>query len=160
MTREELIESFATGYKRFKAALKELPKEANHFKPSPTAWSIHEIMIHMPDSEASGFVRFRKIIAQSGETVDVYDQDDWANKLSYPERNGKDALALFKQLRKSTTELIRLADNSVWENNFVNHPEDGKLTLEKCLELYANHVDKHIGQMQRNVAAWEKAGRP
>jgi hypothetical protein len=160
MTREELIESFATGYKRFKAALKELPRDANHFKPSEAAWSIHEIIIHMPDSEASGFIRFRKIIAQSGVTVDVYDQDDWTNNLQCSRRDSQGALALFKQMRKSTTELVRLADESVWGNNYVNHPEDGKLTLEKCLEMYADHVDAHIGQMQRNVEAWEKAGRP
>jgi hypothetical protein len=155
-----MINAFAAGSDRLRAKLNEVPKEANHFKPKPDAWSIHEIIIHMPDSEASGLIRFRKIIAESGVTVDVYDQDAWVNELSYQKRDAKGALALFKQMRLATAELLRSVDDSVWAENYVMHPEDGKLTLKRCLELYTLHVDKHIEQIQRNRDAWEKAGRP
>jgi hypothetical protein len=146
MTRSESLASYASG--------------AMTFKPNPKVWSVREVIHHMPDSEINSVVRCRKIIAESGTTVSVYDQDVWANGLKYQRRDIKDALELFRLLRSYTVGLLRTVDEAVWQDNFVMHPEDGRLTLEKWLGIYANHVDKHIGQIQRNVEVWEKAGGP
>jgi hypothetical protein len=158
MTRSELIASYANGANLIREALKDIPVEALDFKPSPTAWSIREIVHHMPDSEASSYVRARKIIAQSGATVDVYDQDAWAESLFSGKRNLDLSLGLFDLMRKSTAELVTLVDESVWENNFVMHPDDGKLTLGHWLEIYERHVTKHVGQIRRTFEVW-RAGR-
>ncbi len=152
--------SFATGAERMRTAVAAIPEGAYDFKPSPEAWSIREIVIHMPDSEASGFVRCRKIIAQPGVTVDVYDQDAWAGKLNYAQSDMNAALDLFAKMREATTALLDGLDESVWTENYVVHPEDGNVNLERWLEMYAVHVDKHLEQIERNVKAWEQAGRP
>ncbi len=156
MTREERIQSFETGADQLREAIKDIPAEALNFKPTPTAWSVREIIAHMPDSEMSGFIRCRKIIAQSGVTVDVYDQDAWADTLYYNQRDIEASLMLFDQMRKATTILLRQVEDAVWESNFVMHPEDGKLTLDYWLELYENHVAKHCGQIRRTFEAWQK----
>ena len=160
MNREQLLNDFAAGYDHLKAALDRVPKEAMDFRPSPKAWTIREIVHHMPDSEASAFVRCRKIIAESGVTVDVYDQDIWTDKLKYRSRDITHALELFRLMRLYTAELLQTVDESVWTNNYIMHPENGKMTLERWLELYAIHADKHVAQIRRNIEAWEKAGRP
>ena len=160
MTRRELMDSFAQGYDIIKAAVERTPKGAMDFRPSPHAWTIREIVHHMPDSEASAFVRCRKIIAQSGVTVDVYDQDIWTDKLKYRSRDITHALELFRLMRVYTVELLGTVEESVWANNYIMHPENGKMSLERWLELYAVHADKHAGQIRRNIEAWEKAGRP
>jgi hypothetical protein len=154
-----LIESFASAPDRLEQALRELPREMWDFKPSPDVWSVREIVIHMPDSEASAFVRCRKIIAQSGSTVEVYDQDDWCRTLDYRRRSVENALTLFRALRVSTVEVLRTVDDSVW-GNYVNHPEDGKVTLRRWLEMYDLHATRHIEQMRRNLDDWTKAGKP
>ena len=160
MTRLDLLSSFAQGYENVKKALDESPKGALDFRPSPGAWTIREIIHHMPDSEASGYVRCRKIIAESGVAVDMYDQDIWTDKLKYRSRDFGHALELFRLMRLYTVDLLRTVEESIWENNYIMHPEDGKVTLEHALELYAAHADKHAAQIRRNVKAWEKAGRP
>jgi len=160
MTREEALSAYASGPDRLAAALAQVPPGAMTFKPSPDAWSVHEIIHHLPDSELSGVVRCRKIIAESGVRVDVYDQDAWSLGLKYQTRDTTGALELFRYLRSYTTGLLRTVDEAVWQNNFVMHPERGRLTLDHWLVIYAEHVDMHVGQIQRNVAAWEKAGRP
>jgi hypothetical protein len=159
MDHKALIESFASAPDRLEQALRELPREMWDFKPTPNAWSVREIVIHMPDSEVSAFVRCRKIIAQSGSSVEVYDQDDWCRRLDYQHRTVENALALFRALRVSTAEVLRAVDDSVW-GNYVNHPEDGKVTLRRWLEMYDRHATKHIEQMKRNLDDWMKAGRP
>lgn len=159
MSRADLIKSFAQGYDRLRAALDELPPLMWDYKPSPKAWSVREIIIHMPDSEASGFVRCRKIIAQPGVTVDVYDQDAFADRLIYRQLSVDKALELFRAMRASTTELLESVDESVWDR-YILHPEDGKVTLEQWLQVYDHHVSKHIEQRRRNLRSWENAGRP
>lgn len=160
MTRNELLTAFAQGYESLKTALEQTPAGAMDFRPSPGVWTIREIIHHMPDSEASGFVRCRKIIAESGVTVDVYDQDIWTDKLKYGSRDITHALELFKLMRLTTLDLLRTVEESVWTNNYVMHPERGRLTLLQWLEVYAHHGDSHAGQIRRNIEAWEKAGRP
>jgi hypothetical protein len=159
MTRQEAFELYASGPDRLEAALSEFPKEMWQFKPKPEAWSVHEMLIHLPDAEASGYVRCRKIIAQSGVTVDVYDQDLWATGLKYHALSTDTALSLFRAMRALTVEVLQHVDETTWSNH-VTHLEDGEMTLEVWLERYAVHVDMHIAQMKRNLEAWKAAGCP
>ena len=66
-----------------KAALAKVPQEAMKFKPAPTEWSVHEIIIHIADSESNAALRARKLIVEPGGTLMGYDQDAWANTLHY-----------------------------------------------------------------------------
>ena len=160
MSNDKLIADFAAGYDRIKAALDQTPKEVIDYRPSPKAWTVREIIHHMPDSEASAYVRCRKIIAESGVSVDVYDQEAWSAKLKYGKDDLDAELELFRLMRANTVGLLRTVEPKVWVENFVMHPEHGKMTLSDWLESYASHADTHAGQIRRNVEAWEKAGRP
>jgi len=66
MNRNELLELYSNAYNNLIAALEEIPKEMWQYKPAPNKWSVHEVLIHIADSEASSFVRARKIISESG----------------------------------------------------------------------------------------------
>ncbi len=160
MSPDKLIVDFAAGYDRLKTVLDQTPKEAYDYRPSPNAWTVREIIHHMPDSEASAYVRCRKIIAESGVSVEVYDQDVWTEKLKYGSRDIWHCLELFRLMRLDTVDLLRTVEPKVWAENFIMHPEHGKMTLMEWLEIYARHADSHAGQIKRNVEAWEKAGQP
>ena len=159
MNRQKLIEEFANGAAMMRQALEALPKEMWDWKPAPDKWSVHQIIIHMPDSEASGYVRCRRAIAEPGCTVSAYDQDAFADKLNYHQMDIETALELFRLMRELTVQLLHTVDDSVWTNQFY-HPEHGMIDLNWWLEAYAEHARKHVGQMQRNLAEWEAAGRP
>ena len=79
--RNEKIELYGRGYDLLKATLAESPAEAWKFKPEPTEWSVHEIIIHFADSESNAALRARKLIVEPGGTLMGYDQDKWANEL-------------------------------------------------------------------------------
>jgi len=151
MTRTERIDSYSKGYEKLIAAVNQLPKEMWNFKPAPNKWSVHEIIIHMADSEANGFSRARKIICEPGSIIMAYDQDMWAEKTNYSSQSTDDALELFKNLRKMTYNVIKDLPESTW-SNFIIHPENGKMTLYDWLTVYENHVNVHINQMKRNLS--------
>lgn len=155
-TRKEAIELLAQGYDLVRAALGAVPQEAISFKPGPEKWSVHEVIVHLADSEANGFVRLRKIIAENGSAITVYDQDLWAQELHYVSTDMNSALELFKALREANTKLLKSTSEIVWATHAVNHPERGSFTLDDWLRTYSNHVPNHVKQIERNMEAWKK----
>lgn len=153
--RKQKIESFGKGFNAISETLKNLPKEMWKFKPSPKEWSVHEIIIHLADSEANSYIRCRRFIAETGNTVMAYDQDLWANKLNYHDQNPDDALELFRLLRVMTYNMIKDLPEKTWAN-VIYHPENGLMSMDEWLNIYEEHPYKHAGQMKRNFEKWRK----
>lgn len=125
------------------------------WKPAPEKWSIHEIIIHITDSEANSYVRCRRLAAEPGSGVYGYDENKWAVQLDYHQQSTDDALELFKWLRKLSYDLLKTIPDEKWNSAYVQHNENGKVTFENWLQTYEEHVPVHIRQMQRNLAAWK-----
>jgi uncharacterized damage-inducible protein DinB len=151
--RNKVIESYGQAYHQLMEAMKELPREMWQFKPAPDRWSIHEIIVHIADSEVNSYIRVRKGIAEPGAKILGYDQDAWATSLDYPHQNIEEHLELFRWLRQTTYHLIKNQPDSVWANTY-EHSENGPTTLEEWLHIYERHIPSHIHQMQRNFDIW------
>jgi hypothetical protein len=163
MTKQErtrLIESYGKAYDTLIEALKEFPKEMWQWKPAPDKWSIHEIIIHITDSEANSYVRCRRFIAEPGSGVYGYSETRWATALNYHNQSINESLELFKLLRKSTYYLIKNVPDHVWETATVQHSHAGLMTFEQWLQIYEEHIPVHIRQMKRNFEAWKNQNKP
>ena len=152
--RNKLINSYSSAYDTLVEALKKYPKEMWQWKPAPEKWSIHEVLIHITDSEANSYIRCRRFIAEPGSGVYGYDENKWAKELHYHERSIEDALELFRALRQSSDMLIRDLPDDIWQTATVQHSESGTMTFERWLEVYEEHIPVHIRQMERNYQAW------
>ena len=84
-------------YEKLIAALPHFPREMWQYRPAPDRWTIHEIIVHIADSEANSYVRCRRFIAEPGSTVMAYDEMAWAQRLNYHAQSPEAALELFKQ---------------------------------------------------------------
>jgi hypothetical protein len=151
--RRRKIESYAAGFDELMQVLDEIPKAMWMFKPSPVDWSIHEVIIHLADSESNSMVRFRRPVAEPGSSVMAYDQDAWTDSLYYALQSTDTALATLKAVRQSTSEMLRLFPESVW-SNVIQHPENGTMTLDDVLLLYEAHIPGHIRQIRENYDRW------
>ena len=164
MTGEERtrqIESYGNAYAQLVDALRQFPKEMWHFKPSPDRWSVHEIVVHIADSEANSYVRCRRFLAEPGESLMAYDESRWARELDYHAQSPEDALDLFRLLRKKSYDLIKIAPGEVWTRQCF-HPENGVISMDKWLDTYERHVPEHVAQMEEVFSIWrtnmERAG--
>jgi hypothetical protein len=155
--RNEKIELYGRGFDMLIAALKEVPIGAMKFKPEPKEWSVHEIVIHMADSESNAAMRARKLIVEPGGALMGYDQDQWAITLNYHEQSLQDALETVRLVRKSTYELLKMQPAEVFAHT-VKHPEyDDPYTFERWLSIYSRHIPGHIEQIQNNVRLWRES---
>ena len=129
------------------------PHEMWQFKPTEDSWSIHEIIIHIADSEANSYIRCRRFLAEPGEPLLAYDQNRWASELDYHAQSPQDALELFRWLRKKSYDLIKLAPDEVWSRECF-HPEIGMMTMDDWLDTYERHVPEHVAQMRGVFESW------
>lgn len=151
--RSTLIESFGNAHAVLVASLQAFPLEMWRFKPSPDRWSVHEMIVHIADSEANSYVRCRRLVAEPGSTVMAYDENRWATALDYHSQSTEEALELFKWLRARTYTLVKSLPDSVWSNT-VYHTEYGTMTMDDWLRLYERHIPEHVAQMHANHEAW------
>ena len=158
MNREEInekIEQYGRGFDLLTAALAEVPKEAWAFRPEPNEWSVHEIIVHMADSESMSALRARKLIAEPGSILMSYEEPKWADALNYREQSYEDALQVIKFARLTTYHLLKTLPDEVFTHS-VTHPEyDEPYTFESWLNIYARHIPDHIEQIKNNVKVWE-----
>ena len=151
--RRRKIESYGNAYELLVNALQEFPSEMWQYRSAPDCWTIHEIIVHITDSEANSYIRCRRLIAEPGTTLMAYDENQWAVALDYHSQSTQDALELFKWLRLKSYKLVKALPDLTWSHK-VHHPESGSMTLDDWLDTYERHVPIHIEQMQAVYKAW------
>lgn len=154
--RQEKITLYSRAAELLTAAMARFPREMWQYRSAIDPWTIHEIVIHITDSEANSYVRCRRFIAEPGGQLMAYDENRWAKGLDYQRLDVDTAVTLFKWLRQSTYELILTLPEAAWQNQ-AYHPESGQMTLDDWLDTYSRHVPEHIAQMERIYAAWKNA---
>jgi hypothetical protein len=153
--RNEKIDIYGRGYDMLAATLKEIPREMWKFKPEPTEWSVHEVIIHLADSETNAALRARKLIVEPGGALMGYDQDKWAVELNYHEQSIDDALETVRLVRKTTYELLKKQPDEVF-THIVRHPEyEEPYIFEKWINIYSAHIPGHIEQIRNNYKIWK-----
>jgi hypothetical protein len=152
--RKQTLEKYGKGYELLAEGIKKFPREMWTFRPKE-GWSIHEIIVHITDSEANSYARGRRFIAEPGSTVMGYDENGWAVALKYLDQNPDEALELFRLLRASTYDLVKTLPDEVWTHT-VTHTESGPMGMERWLQIYADHITNHLNQMQGVYDEWKQ----
>ncbi|NGQ97262.1 DinB family protein [Brevibacillus sp. SYP-B805] len=143
-----LIAEYGRGYDLLREAIDGLSEEELRFKPAPDKWSIHEILVHVADAEVVGVQRMKKVLAEEKPLLTSFDQDAWANGLTYEQLDREQYLQLFKLLRESMQPILARLTPEQCERVGI-HDEAGPLTFRQLLERYVNHVRDHLGQIER-----------
>ena len=145
---EEEFTTYANAPSRISTLIQGLDNAALNHTPAKDEWSIHEILVHLADSELVGSWRIRKAIAEPGTTIQAYNEAIWAQAMNYNNQDSSAAIQLFSALRASNTLLLRSLPNEVWEHTVV-HSEEGTMSLYDVFVTYIRHIDTHIQQIER-----------
>ncbi len=144
--RQKLIEQYKDGYRVVAEALIGLEGDELDVRPAPGKWSAKEIVHHLADSEMTAAIRARLLLAVDRPQILGYDQDQFARRLHY-DRPIEASLEAFKAARRSTAELLDCLSDADWAREGT-HTEHGRYTLERWLEIYAQHAHVHAQQIQ------------
>jgi len=146
--RADLIARYNAGYDEVMKALEGFPAESLGAHPIPGKWSAREIVHHLGDSESTSAFRIRKLLVEDHPTIEAYDENAFAQKLKYNERDMAPALESFRSARSTTAQLLGMLSEEDWKREGV-HSESGPYSVEKWLRIYADHAHNHASQIQR-----------
>ncbi|MED4781609.1 DinB family protein [Brevibacillus choshinensis] len=150
---KELIEEYSRGYTMLREAIEGLSEEELRFKPAPDKWSIHQILIHVTDSEILSTHRLKKVLAEEEPLLISFDQNAWANNLGYDLQDREQSLLLFQMLRSSLQAILDHLTSEQSERVGV-YADEGRFTFTQLLEYRVNHVRDHLAQIERVKEAY------
>lgn len=146
--RQQLISQYEAGYGEVSKSLDGFPADQLSAHPLPGKWSAREIVQHLADSEMNAAIRLRRLLTEDRPVIHTYDQEDYARRLRYNERDMAPALESLRSSRATTAQLlVQMADED-WQREGW-HPESGLYTTERWLEIYAVHAHNHAAQIRR-----------
>ena len=146
--RTSLIEKYKAGYDEVLEALKDFPTESLSGHPLEGKWSAAEIVHHLADSESTSGIRLRRLLVEENPRIEGYDQEEFAIRLKYNEREIGPSLQAFQGARASTAQLLVLMSEEDWKRT-GEHSESGRYSTEDWLRIYADHAHNHAMQIRR-----------
>jgi len=114
----------------------------------PGKWSVNAVIAHLADSELVWSNRLRRVLAENRPELIGYDQDLWAARLGYDERDVVADLDLFDVVRRANLALLARTDETDMSRTGF-HQERGEETVEHMIGLYAGHDLVHLAQARR-----------
>jgi hypothetical protein len=144
-TRKKLIDRYKDGYRVVAEALVGARDADLDARPAPGKWTAREVVHHLADSEMTSAVRLRLLLAIDRPSIAGYDQEEFARRLHY-DRPIESSLEAFKTARRTTAELLDRMTDAEWRREGT-HTEHGRYTIERWLEIYADHAHKHAEQI-------------
>lgn len=136
-----------------RAAWSACPPAVRIWKPSSSAWSAHEIILHCGDSETFAATRIRLLLAEPNPIIVGYDQDAWVHTFGYGRLSIELAFSTIAAVRASTFHVITGLEDESWEAT-GNHTEAGPYSAEDWLSIYGVHLHEHAGQIHANADHW------
>lgn len=152
----ELIRRYAEGPRLLEEAVAGISQDELRFSPGSEHWSIHENIVHVADTDLVAAVRMRFVLAEPGATLVAFDQNRWAQVLRYSSLSLGTALALFRDVREATTEMLQRAPVEAWEFTGRN-TESGPQTLDWIVEHFADHVHYHLRTIAKRRRQYAEA---
>jgi hypothetical protein len=104
------------------------------------------VVHHLADSEATAYVRLRRLVAEDEPVILGYDEPEYARRLHY-ERPIATSLAVLRAVRAASLELLESLTPAEWTRTGT-HSESGPYSVERWLGIYAAHAHDHAAQIR------------
>ncbi|MGV3265336.1 DinB family protein [Cytobacillus oceanisediminis] len=152
---QALIEEYSRGFTMLMESISELSEEEIRYNPGKDKWSIHQIIIHITDSEMVATHRMKKVLSEPEPLLPAPDQDAWASSLVYEQLDREQYLLLFKMLRSSMLPILHNLTTEQLERIAV-YPDGARLTFKDLLEFRVDHIRGHLDQIERVKKAFRE----
>lgn len=115
-------------------------------------WTVAQNIHHLADSHMNAYIRCKLIATEEHPTLKPYDQDRWAALPDGQHADVSVSLALLRALHQRWVLFWEQLPGDAWVRSGL-HPENGEVSLDDQLRLYAAHGLGHLDQITRTLAA-------
>jgi uncharacterized damage-inducible protein DinB len=137
-----MINAYLAGPQTLRQAVAGMSHEQLTARPVPGKWSTLEVVCHLSDFDPVLTDRMKRIIALERPAMLGADENLFAAKLAYQERDAEEEIALIEATRKQMARILGTLNPEALARVGV-HSERGELTLERMLTMATNHIPHH-----------------
>ena len=146
MQRHELLDRYRGGFGAIERALEDITDEELDRPGADGGWSARQVVHHLADSEATAYIRLRRLIAEDEPAIQGYDEPEFARRLHY-DRPIDSSVIVLRGVRASSLDLLEALTPDEWERHGT-HSESGPYSIDDWLGIYAAHCDDHAAQIR------------
>ena len=155
MSRQEAREALIGKIAALPAQITDLINKLNAKEVTtayiPGEWTVAQNVHHLADSHMNAYIRCKLIATEETPTLKPYDQDQWARFPDAADADVASSLALLAALHARWVIFWQNLKPEAWQRTGY-HLENGVVSLDQLLVLYAAHSEAHIDQIQRTMA--------
>jgi DinB superfamily len=137
------IETYVAGGAELVSAFWGVSSADLHAKPADGSWTLHQIAIHMMDSDLIGSDRMKRIACMENPLLCGYDETAFSRLPGSDQLSAFTACEIFQKNRIMTGIILRALPDAVYLRTGI-HTENGKVTLEQMLKKYIEHLNHHL----------------
>ena len=111
------------------------------------SWTLRQVVHHLADSHVNSYTRFRLAMTEDHPTIKAYDENKWAQLEDARAMPVEVSLALIDSLHARWVRLLRSLTPADFDRT-IDHPENGTMTIDHLLAMYAWHGEHHIAHVR------------
>ena len=111
----------------------------------PRGWTLRQVVHHLADSHANGFIRSKLALTEDNPTIKPYDEEGWA-ELPDSKLPVEVSLRMLESVHERWSALL----GALPAEKFVSpyqHPQTGPQTLDSSLSTYSWHGRHHLAHI-------------
>ena len=112
----------------------------------PGGWTVRQLVHHVADSHINAYTRFRFALTETNPTIKPYEESVWAELPDARLLPASVSLLLLQALHERWVALLREIPHESFART-LQHPENGSMTVDDLLNLYAWHGRHHTAHV-------------
>ena len=143
--RAEYVAQIAAAPENLRRAVQGLDDKRLDTPYRDGGWTVRQVVHHVPDSHMHAYLRCKFLLTEEQPTIQVYDQAKWAGT---PDTRAPIAVSLdlLDALHRRWVALLQGARPADFART-LNHPENGLMTLDRIVAMYAWHGRHHTAHI-------------
>jgi hypothetical protein len=143
MSHLEILEKYVNGIALLRAAVAGFSQSQWTARPVPGKWSTLEVVAHLSDFEPIYADRIKRIVASDRPLLMAADEEQFAQRLAYQERDLNTEVELIALTRRQLAQILRSLPAEIYERQGV-HSEAGLVSVMHLLGQAARHIEHHV----------------
>ena len=144
--RRAALDAIAAAPARLRTAVRGLTDSQLDTPYRPEGWTVRQLVHHVADSHMNAYTRFRLALTEDNPTIKPYDEALWAELPDMRAMPVEVSLDLLDRLHERMVFLLRATPAAAFARP-LTHPENGPMTIDALLNVYAWHGRHHTAHV-------------
>lgn len=145
-SRQALIATIAELPERMRRSVEGMDDRQLDTPYRPGGWTVRQVVHHVPDSHMNALTRFKLALTEDNPRIKPYDEARWAELPDGRAGPLTPSFAILDGVHARWTRLLRAMRDEEFART-LEHPENGTMSLDKMLALYAWHSRHHVAHI-------------